>query len=88
MGTGSEISIQNLVRLLIQTIGYQGKIEYNNSMPNGMPCKVMDISRINKLGWKHKIDLEEGLAMTCTSFAETRANKSVTEDSTFESQAI
>jgi GDP-L-fucose synthase len=88
VGTGSETSIEKLVNLLSTIIGYQGKIKYNESMPDGTPRKVMDVSRINRLGWKHKIGLEDGLAMTYESFAENRANKSVTKDSTFERQII
>ena len=68
VGTGSEISIERLVSLLSETIGYQGKIKYDKSMPDGMPRKVMNVSRINQLGWKHKIDLEDGVAMTYESF--------------------
>jgi len=88
VGTGSEISIKGLAGLLSEIIGYQGKIKYDDSMPDGTPRKVMDVSRINKLGWKHKIALEDGLAMTCASFAENCANKNITEDTVFGRQAI
>ena len=88
VGTGEEISIKELAELISGIVGFSGDLVFDQSMPDGVPRKVMNVIRINKLGWKHKIDLEEGLAMTCTSFAETRANKSVTEDSTFERQII
>jgi GDP-L-fucose synthase len=88
VGTGSEISIKGLASLLSGIIGYQGKIKYDDSMPDGVLRKVLDVSRINKLGWKHKIDLEEGLAMTYASFLEKHANKDITEDSTFERREI
>lgn len=74
VGTGSEISIEDLVSLLSDTIGYEAKITYDNSMPDGMRRKVMDVSRINQLGWEHKMDLEDGLALAYASFVENHAN--------------
>ena len=68
VGTGSEISIEGLASLLSELIGYQGTINYDDSMPDGTPRKVMDVTRINQLGWEHKIDLKDGLAMTYASF--------------------
>jgi GDP-L-fucose synthase len=68
VGTGSEVSIEELVSLLKDIIGYQGKTEYDKSEPDGMPRKVLDVTIINHLGWKHKIGLEDGLAMTYESF--------------------
>ena len=88
VGTGSEISIEGLASLLSELIGYQGTINYDDSMPDGTPRKVMDVTRINQLGWEHKIDLKDGLAMTYASFVKKRTNKSVIEDSTFEEQII
>tara|TARA_B100002003_G_scaffold244429_1_gene270528 strand:- start:121 stop:1113 length:993 start_codon:yes stop_codon:yes gene_type:complete len=88
VGTGSEISIEGLVSLLIQIIDYQGEIEYDSSMPVGTPRKLMDVSRINQLGWKHKVDLEDGLVMTYASFIENHASKSIAEETTFEKQII
>ncbi len=88
VGTGSEISIEELVSLLKDIIGYQGKTEYDKSKPDGMPHKVLDVTRINHLGWKHKIGLEYGLAMTYASLVENMANQNNTEQITFESQAI
>ena len=82
VGTSSEISIEDLVSLLSEIIGYKGSIKYDKSMPDGTLRKVMDVSKINQLGWKHKIDLEEGLAMTYALFANNRENKSITENST------
>tara|TARA_B100000315_G_scaffold224652_1_gene230336 strand:+ start:295 stop:1245 length:951 start_codon:yes stop_codon:yes gene_type:complete len=68
VGTGSEISIEDLAGLLRKIISYKGKIQYDNSMPDGVPRKIMDVGRINRLGWKHKIDLELGLSMTYELF--------------------
>ena len=88
VGTSSEISIENLVSLLSEIIGYKGRINYDKSMPDGTPRKVMDVSKISQLGWKHKIDLEEGLSMTYALFAGKRANKNITKDGYLERQII
>ncbi len=88
VGTSSEISIEDLVSLLSEIIGYKGSINYDKSMPDGTPRKVMDVSKINQLGWKHKIDLEKGLDMTYALFANNRTNKSIMENSTVEKLTI
>ena len=88
VGTGSEISIEGLASLLSELIGYQGTINYDDSMPDGTSRKVMDVTRINQLGWKHKIDLEDGLAMTYSSFVENGVTKSDKENIVFERQTL
>lgn len=88
VGTGSEISIEGLMNLLREIIGYKGSTKYDKSMPDGMRRKVLDVNRINKLGWKHKIDLADGLAMTYASFIEKGVNMNITVDSSYERQII
>ena len=61
IGTGKEISIKDFSNMIKFISGWTGKIEFDNSFPDGMPRKVMDVSKIHKLGWRHKIDLEQGL---------------------------
>ena len=61
IGTGKEISIKDFSNIIKSISGWTGKIEFDESYPDGMARKVMDISKINKLGWTHKIDLEQGL---------------------------
>jgi len=61
IGTGKEISIKDFSNIIKAISGWTGKIEFDASYPDGMPRKVMDVSKINKLGWRHKIDLEQGL---------------------------
>jgi GDP-L-fucose synthase len=82
VGTGEEISIRELAELISGIVGFSGDLVFDQSMPDGTPRKLVDVSRINQLGWKHKIDLEEGLAMTYALFANNRENKSITENST------
>jgi len=64
IGTGEDISIAGLAMLIKKIIGYEGKIDYDRSKPDGTPRKLLDVSRIHKLGWKHKIGLEEGIRKT------------------------
>lgn len=61
IGTGKDISIKELVRILAKVVGYKGDIVFDTDKPDGTPRKVMDISRISSLGWKPKYELEEGL---------------------------
>jgi GDP-L-fucose synthase len=64
VGTGEDISIRELARLIARIVGYNGDIEWDISKPDGTPRKVLDVSRIQALGWKPKITLEEGIATT------------------------
>lgn len=64
VGTGEDISIKELAYLIQEIIGYSGKLAFNTSKPDGMPKKLLDVSRINKLGWKHTTSLREGIMKT------------------------
>src|SRR5690606_11632253 len=61
VGSGTDISIKNLALLVKKTVGYEGDLVFNTSKPDGTPRKLMDVSRINQLGWKHNISLEDGI---------------------------
>ena len=64
IGTGEEVSIEGLADLVKKTVGYSGAITWDASKPDGTPRKLLDISKIHGLGWKHKISLPDGLAQT------------------------
>lgn len=64
VGTGEDLMISELATLVAQITGFKGKIEYDTTKPDGTPRKIMDVSRINNLGWKHKTSLEEGIKLT------------------------
>jgi len=64
IGVGDDISINELARLVKRLMGYSGEIVYDSSKPDGTPRKLLDVSRLNSLGWKAKISLEEGIART------------------------
>jgi GDP-L-fucose synthase len=64
IGVGEDISIADLARLVGETVGYKGKIVYDSSKPDGTPRKLVDTARINGLGWRAGIPLEEGVKNT------------------------
>ena len=68
VGSGQDVSIGEVARLIGKVVGYGGRIEQDASKPDGTPRKLLDVSRINALGWKARIPLEEGLAMTYRDF--------------------
>lgn len=64
VGTGEEVSILELAKVIAETVGYQGKITFDSSKPDGTPRKLMDSSRLHALGFKHKVSLREGVKLT------------------------
>jgi len=64
VGTGQDVTIAQLADIIKQTVGFNGDIIYDASKPDGTPRKLLDVSKINKLGWKAKISLEEGVKKT------------------------
>jgi GDP-L-fucose synthase len=67
-GAGSEISIGDLAATVAKGVGFQGKIIFDTSKPDGTPRKIMDSSRILAMGWKPEVGLEEGIARTYAWF--------------------
>ncbi|GAB4311660.1 MAG: GDP-L-fucose synthase [Bacteroidales bacterium] len=63
IGTGKEVSIRELAELIKKTVGFQGKIEFDPSKPNGTPRKLTDPGKLHALGWHHKIELDEGIRL-------------------------
>ena len=61
IGTGKEISIKDLALLIQKTIDYKGIITFDSSKPDGTMRKLTDVSKLNALGWKHKVEVEEGV---------------------------
>lgn len=70
VGTGLDISIKDLANLIANITGFQGKIKWDASKPDGTPKKQLDVSRINNLGWHAKIPLKKGLEETIKLFRE------------------
>jgi GDP-L-fucose synthase len=71
IGTGEDVTIGEFARLVSEVVGYKGKIVFDTSRPDGPPQKLLDVSKIKKLGWSPKIGLREGLAQAYADFLET-----------------
>ena len=67
-GTGKEITIKELTELVAKVVGFEGKILWDTSKPNGTPRKLLDVSKAEGLGWKYKTELEEGIRLTYEDF--------------------
>jgi len=68
IGVGEDISIKNLAELIQETVGYEGELRWNTDKPDGTPRKLMDVSRLHGMGWKHRYSLEEGIKLTYQDF--------------------
>lgn len=63
IGTGEDISIMNLAITIKEVVGFEGELKFDSSKPDGTPRKLMDVSKLHSVGWKHKIELEEGIKL-------------------------
>ena len=70
VGTGKDLSIKELALMIARLTNYKGKIIWDKSKPDGTPQKKLDVKRINKLGWKYKIELEDGIKQTIINYQE------------------
>ena len=68
IGTGIDVTIKELAETVKQIVGYQGDIKWDTTRPDGTPRKLMDVSKLHSLGWKHKIELKEGIALAYQDF--------------------
>ena len=68
IGTGEDISIKELSLLIKDIINYQGEINFDTTKPDGTPRKLMDVSKLHAKGWKHKIELKEGINLAYQDF--------------------
>ena len=64
IGTGEDISIKELSELIKKITGFSGKISWDKTKPDGMPRKLLDVSKIHALGWQHSTTLEKGIGQT------------------------
>jgi GDP-L-fucose synthase len=68
VGTGKELSIKDLAYLMKKVIGYEGTIDFDTSKPDGTPRKLLDVSKLAKLGWTYKTELEDGIRLAYEDF--------------------
>lgn len=70
VGTGEDLAIADLARLVARVVGFSGELRFDTSRPDGTPRKLLDVSRLAALGWKARIELEEGLSGAYAEFLE------------------
>lgn len=70
VGTGIDLTIKELAETIQKVVGHTGEIVWDSSKPDGTPRKLMDISKMHELGWKHQVDLQEGIEKTYAWFLE------------------
>ena len=68
IGTGEDITIAEFARVVAATVGYTGEISFDTSRPDGTPRKLLDVSRLAKLGWRASTSLEEGIRLAYQAF--------------------
>lgn len=68
IGTGEDLTIRELAEIIKNIVGYNGKITWDTTKPDGTPRKLMDVSKAHSLGWKHEVSLEEGIKKTYSDF--------------------
>lgn len=77
LGTGKELTIKELAEKVKRVVGYEGDIRFDTSKPDGTPRKLLDVSKLEKLGWKYKTELEDGIRLAYDDFlhSEMRAER-------------
>jgi GDP-L-fucose synthase len=73
IGIGEDCTIREIAEMVKDIVGYKGSLEFDTTKPDGTPRKLLDVSRLHKLGWKHKVSLKEGLTRTYKDFLENTA---------------
>lgn len=71
VGTGVDLTIKTLAEMVKNIVGFEGELRWNTEKPDGTPRKLMDVSRLHSLGWKHKIDLHDGISAVYQLFKQT-----------------
>lgn len=69
-GTGKELTIRELTELVAKVVGYEGRIEWDTTRPNGTPRKLLDVSKAQALGWRYTTELEDGIRLAYKDFLE------------------
>lgn len=74
LGTGKELTIRELAELIKKVVGFKGELQFNIDKPDGTPRKLLDVSKMESLGWKYKVELEDGVHRTYQWFLENENN--------------
>lgn len=76
IGVGEDLSIKELALIIKEVTGFSGTMQFDTSKPDGTPRKLMDVTRLQKLGWKHKTDLKKGIHLAYQDFLNNKVDKS------------
>jgi len=68
IGTGTDVTIGELARTVMDVVGFQGRVVFDASKPDGTPRKLLDVGRLHAQGWKHRVDLRQGIALAYEDF--------------------
>lgn len=74
VGSGIEVSIKELAETVKEVVGYQGKLEFDLTKPDGTPRKLLDVSKLHRMGWKHQVELKEGVRLAYGDFLKMGAH--------------
>ena len=72
IGTGTDVSIKALAEMVKKIVGFEGALVWDSSKPDGTPRKLMDVSKLHRLGWHHQMELEQGIALAYQDFLKNR----------------
>lgn len=75
VGTGQDLTIKELAELIKEIVGYQGNIVFDTSKPDGTPRKLMDVTKLHNLGWKHTVELRDGIQLAYQDFLDNHLAK-------------
>ncbi|RYF98102.1 MAG: NAD-dependent epimerase/dehydratase family protein, partial [Chitinophagaceae bacterium] len=68
IGTGVDVTIKELAMTVKEVVGFEGEIEFDTTKPDGTPRKLMDVSKLHSFGWKHKVELKDGIKLAYEDF--------------------
>jgi GDP-L-fucose synthase len=77
VGCGEDVSIRELAELICDVVGFEGELSWDTSKPDGTPRKLLDVSKLHDLGWRHGIGLREGIARTYEWFLQNAAQEAL-----------
>ena len=77
LGTGKEVTIKELAETVKEVVGYEGNLTFDTTKPDGTPRKLLDVSKLEKLGWKYHTELKDGIKLAYEDFlhSEMRAER-------------
>ena len=75
IGTGEDITIRELTEIVVEVVDYKGEIRWDTTKPDGTPQKLLDVSLLHTMGWRHKTSLKDGLRLTYQDFLKNHGRR-------------